>query len=147
VSKHECPDRSARSILMSWRYDLSGVPVDMRRDLEAHLEECAHCRSRRQFHRRLDIVLGIFAGLLGAASFAALVWFWHAGARHQGLLGVWEAVSGRPLPVAICTLSLFFAVGLATLVATATPAPAYLGELAVEGRRDLERGLKTLFSR
>src|SRR5580658_5754424 len=78
-----CTDRVVGDILSSWRYDISGITPEMRRDYEQHLVECAHCRSRQRLHRTVDVVLiglstvSIAAFLLGLAvirgtAFAAL---------------------------------------------------------------------------
>ena len=40
-----CSDRVVGDILAGWRYDISGLAPEMRGDYEAHLAECAHCRS------------------------------------------------------------------------------------------------------
>ena len=52
-----CTDRVVGDILSSWRYDISGITPEMRRDYEQHLVECAHCRSRQRLHRTIDVVL------------------------------------------------------------------------------------------
>src|ERR1700721_3728288 len=68
-----CTDRVIGDILSSWRYDISGITPEMRRDYEQHLVECAHCRSRQRLHRTVDVVLialstvSIGAFLLGLA--------------------------------------------------------------------------------
>jgi hypothetical protein len=45
------------AILSGWRYDISGIPVDLRADYEDHLNECAHCRKRQSVHRTIDVLL------------------------------------------------------------------------------------------
>ena len=52
-----CTDRVVGDILSSWRYDISGITPEMRRDYEQHLVECAHCLSRQRLHRTIDVVL------------------------------------------------------------------------------------------
>ncbi len=52
-----CTDRVVGDILSSWRYDISGITPEMRRDYEQHLVECAHCRKRQSLHRTIDVVL------------------------------------------------------------------------------------------
>jgi len=35
-------------ILASWRYDISGISPEMRKDYEQHFAECAHCSGRQE---------------------------------------------------------------------------------------------------
>ena len=56
-----CSDRVVGDILAGWRFDISGLAPEMRSDYEAHLAECAHCRSRQVLHRTIDIGLMIVA--------------------------------------------------------------------------------------
>lgn len=69
-----CVDPVVGAILSGWRYDISGIPADLRVDYEAHLEACAHCRGRQRLHRTVDILL-LSATTLCFAAFvlAALV--------------------------------------------------------------------------
>ncbi len=46
MARTECSDRVVGAILASWRYDISGISLEMRRDYVNHFAECAHCRSR-----------------------------------------------------------------------------------------------------
>src|SRR5258708_32770727 len=68
-----CTDRVIGDLLCSWRYDISGITPEMRRDYEQHLVECAHCRSRQRLNRTIDVGLiglstvSIAAFLLGLA--------------------------------------------------------------------------------
>src|ERR1700748_2332637 len=68
-----CTDRVVGDILSSWRYDISGITPDMRRDYEQHLLDCSHCCSRQRIHRTVDVMLiavstvSIAAFLLGLA--------------------------------------------------------------------------------
>ena len=52
-----CTDRVVGDILSSWRYDISGITPEMRRDYEQHLVECKHCCKRQRLHRTIDVVL------------------------------------------------------------------------------------------
>ncbi len=52
-----CTDRVVGDILSSWRYDISGITPEMRRDYEQHLVECHHCCSRQRLHRFIDVAL------------------------------------------------------------------------------------------
>lgn len=71
---HTCTDQVIGAILSGWRYDISGIPADLRVDYEDHLEECAHCRGKQRLHRTVDILL-LAATTLSFAAFllAALV--------------------------------------------------------------------------
>ena len=53
----QCTDRVVGAILASWRYDISGIFPEMRKDYEQHFAECPHCRARQRFHRGLDATL------------------------------------------------------------------------------------------
>lgn len=69
-----CSDQVIGAILSGWRYDISGIPKDLRRDYEAHLRGCMHCRKRQRLHRTVDALL-LAATTLSVAAFllAALV--------------------------------------------------------------------------
>ena len=57
----QCVDQVVGDILAGWRYDISGITLEMRGDYEDHFRPCAHCRSRQRLHRTIDIVLIIVA--------------------------------------------------------------------------------------
>ena len=41
VHRHDtCNDQVVGAILSGWRYDISGIPPDLRGDYEAHLRGC-----------------------------------------------------------------------------------------------------------
>ncbi len=63
MTKTRCTDRVVGAILASWRYDISGIPPEMRRDYEQHFAECAHCSARQKFHRSLDGTLAVLTSL------------------------------------------------------------------------------------
>src|ERR1700744_4897850 len=69
-----CNDQVIGAILSGWRYDISGIPKDLRGDYEAHLRGCTYCRKRQRLHRTVDILL-LAATTLSFAAFlmAALV--------------------------------------------------------------------------
>ena len=69
-----CSDAVVGAILSGWRYDISGIPVDLRGDYEAHLEACPYCRRRQRLHRTVDLLLLAVTSLSFAAFLlAALV--------------------------------------------------------------------------
>jgi hypothetical protein len=55
--------QSRRRILASWRYDISGISPEMRKDYEQHFAECPHCSARQKFHRSLDVTLTVLTSL------------------------------------------------------------------------------------
>lgn len=55
--QHTCTDQVVGAILSGWRYDISGIPADLRADYEDHLTECVHCRRRQSLHRTIDVLL------------------------------------------------------------------------------------------
>src|SRR5271157_5094882 len=59
----QCTDRVIGAILASWRYDISGIYPEMRKDYENHLAECSRCRARQKFHRSLDVSLVVLTSL------------------------------------------------------------------------------------
>jgi hypothetical protein len=69
-----CTDQVVGAILSGWRYDISGVPADLRLDYEYHLTACSYCRGKQRLHRTIDVLL-LAATALSFAAFllAALV--------------------------------------------------------------------------
>ena len=63
MKRTRCTDRVVGSILASWRYDISGIYPEMRKDYEQHLAECSHCSARQKFHRSLDATLAVLTSL------------------------------------------------------------------------------------
>jgi hypothetical protein len=119
----QCVDPIVGKILAGWRYDISGLAPEMRSDYESHLESCAHCRSRQQIHRMIDV------GLIGLASLSAAVFLLafgvirHFGPRHAFWLEI-AALAGFALSALIW-------LG----VAVATPAPVTVLDAAKQGAR------------
>src|SRR5947199_63151 len=74
-----CIDPIVGKILAGWRYDISGLAPQMRRDYEEHFAACAHCQSRQRLHRTIDISLialasvsaGIFLLAFGVSQYNA----------------------------------------------------------------------------
>jgi hypothetical protein len=141
MARNKCTDRVVGAILASWRYDISGISPEMRRDYEQHLAECARCSSRQNFHRSLDVTL---AALTGTASIFFL--FALAVLKHVRPL---EHVAFKMLGLDVFDMyhmlmsagiaGLCFSVIAMALVLMATPAPAYLGGLAAERARLIEQ--------
>jgi hypothetical protein len=135
-----CTDRVVGDILSSWRYDISGITPEMRRDYEQHLVECTHCRSRQRLHRTIDVVLiavstvSIAAFLLGLAVIHRM-----RPLQHWELvnLHMWQMSFVLSLQ-AVAIAGLLFSLLTWVLVAIATPAPVYLAEVALTQARFLQ---------
>ena len=110
-------------ILAGWRYDISGLALEMRGDYEAHFADCEHCRGRQRLHRYVDV------GLIGLTSLSAVVFLLafgvirHFGPRHAFWLEI-AALAGFALSALIWLA-----------VALATPAPVTVLDAAKEGAR------------
>jgi hypothetical protein len=135
-----CNDRVVGDILSSWRYDISGITPEMRRDYEQHLADCGHCRSRQRLHRTVDVVL---IGL-STVSIAAFL-FGLAVIHHVPPLQHWALVDMHlwQMPIVLTLQAAAIAGLLASLliwvlVAIATPVPVYLAELALTQARILQ---------
>jgi hypothetical protein len=131
------------AILASWRYDISGISPEMRKDYELHFVECVHCSARQKFHRSLDGTLAVLTSLSALFFLFAL-----AVLKHIKPL---EHVAFKTLGLDISdTYHMLFSAGIAgllfsvialALVLTATPAPSYLGGIASERAKLIEQRL------
>ena len=123
-----CSDRVVGEILAGWRYDISGLAVEMRQDYELHLQECAFCRSRQLLHRAIDIGLMIVAtvsALTFLIAFGAVRYF---SPRHALVLEL----------IALAGFLFFSVVWL--IVAVATPLPVVVADVArIHARRIHDR--------
>jgi hypothetical protein len=143
IASPRCTDRVVGAILASWRYDISGISPEMRRDYEQHFVECSRCRARQKFHRSLDATLAVLTSL-------SAIFFLFALAVLQHIKPL-EHVAFKILGLDIQdTYHMLFSAGIAgllfslialTLVLTATPARAYLGDLASERAKLIEQRL------
>src|SRR3979411_2173726 len=107
-----CVDPIVGKILAGWRYDISGLALEMRGDYEHHLAACERCRGRQRVHRIIDV------GLIALASVSAGGFFFrvfgvcrHFGPRHAFWLEI-AALTGFALSALIWLV-----------VAVATPVP------------------------
>jgi Zn-dependent protease len=135
-----CTDRVVGDILSSWRYDISGITPEMRRDYEQHLLECAHCRSRQRLHRTIDVVLIGVSTVSIAAFLLGLAVIYHLRPlQHWELvnLHLWQMSFVLSLQAAAIA-GLLFSLLVWVLVAVATPAPVYLAEVALAQARVLQ---------
>jgi hypothetical protein len=138
-----CNDHVVGAILASWRYDITGISPEMRKDYEHHFAGCAHCRARLKFHRGLDVTLAVLTSL-------AVVFFLFALAVVQHIKPL-EHVAFNVLGLDISDMyhmllsagfaGLIFSIVALALVLTATPAPSYLSDLAAERRKVIEEHL------
>src|SRR5436853_7709968 len=62
----QCVEPIVGKILAGWRYDISGLALEMRGDYEAHFSSCQHCHSRQKIHRIIDISLIVLASVSAA---------------------------------------------------------------------------------
>jgi hypothetical protein len=143
MAKTQCSDRVAGSILASWRYDISGISPEMRKDYEQHFAECPHCSARQKFHRSLDVTLAVLTSLaFFFFLFALLVLNHFKPLEHVAFnfFGLDIEDTYHMLVSAGISGLIFSAIALA-LVLTTTPAPSYLGGIAAERARLLEARL------
>jgi hypothetical protein len=143
MARTRCNDHVVGAILASWRYDISGISPEMRRDYEQHFTDCGHCRARLKFHRSLDVSLAVLTSL-------AVLFFLFALATLQHIKPL-EHVAFNILGLDISDMyHMFMSAGVAglvfsvialALVLTATPAPTYLGGIAAERAKHIEEHL------
>jgi len=141
-----CKDPVIGAILSGWRYDISGIPKDLRGDYELHLDECAHCQRRQRLHRTVDVLLLAVTALSFAAFLlAALVMhrveaYTHVMALHVKLHSE-AATEFRRIPDSIAIsletvacIGVFISLLLWVLVAIATPVPSMVTSMFRERR-------------
>ncbi len=136
-----CTDRVVGAILASWRYDISGISPEMRKDYVQHFAECPHCRARQKFHRSLDATLA-------ALTSTAVLFFLFALAALKHIKPM-EHVAFKVFGLDVSDMyHMFFSAGIAglvfsvialALVLTTTPAPSYLSDFAASGAKLLEQ--------
>jgi len=119
----QCVDPLVGKILAGWRYDISGLALEMRRDYEHHFADCEHCRSRQKIHRIIDVSLIVLASVSAAVFLLAFGVIRHFEPRHTFWLEL-AALTGFALSALIWLA-----------VAVATPAPVALVDAAKIGAR------------
>jgi hypothetical protein len=119
----QCIDPLVGKILAGWRYDISGLALEMRADYEQHLVECEHCRGRQRLHRTIDIALIVLASLSAGVFLLAFGVIRHFGPSHA----LWFELA------ALAGFGLSALLWLA--VAVATPAPMAVVDVARIGAR------------
>jgi hypothetical protein len=143
MARTQCTDRVIGAILGSWRYDISGITPEMRRDYEQHLTECVHCRARQKFHRSLDGTLAVLTALSMISFLFALAVLQRVKYMEHVAFNILhlETVSIYQMLVSAAFAGLGFSTIAFVLVLISTPAPSYLGGLAVERARLIEARL------
>lgn len=138
-----CTDRVIGDILASWRFDISGLSPEMRKDYEQHLVECACCSGKQKFHRTLDGTLAVLTSLsalfflFALAALKHIKPFEHVAFTSFGL----DIYDMYHMLVAAGVAGLCFSLIALALVLTTTPAQSYLGELAAERAKLIEERL------
>ena len=143
MARTRCTDRVVGAILASWRYDISGISPEMRRDYESHFVECAHCRSRQKFHRSLDATLAVLTSLAAIFFLFALAVLKHIKPLEHvafKILGL-DVFDMYHMLVSAGIAGLIFSVIALALVLMATPAPSYIGGIAAERAKSIEEHL------
>ena len=140
MASTRCTDPVVGAILASWRYDISGISPEMRKDYEHHLSECARCTGRQRFHRGLDVALVVLTLLSVLFSIFALAVLMHIKPLEHvafNILGL-DISDMYHMLVSAAVAGVCFSVIAFALVLMATPAPTYLGGIAVERARLIE---------
>jgi hypothetical protein len=148
MAKSKCTDRVVGAILASWRYDISGISPEMRRDYEMHFIECVHCSARQKFHRGLDASLTLLAGTAGVFFLFALAVLKHVKPLEHvafKVLGL-DIYDVYHMLVSAGVAGLCFSVIMLALVLMATPAPSYIGGIAAERARLIEQRVAAIRS-
>ncbi len=143
MARTRCNDHVVGAILASWRYDISGISPEMRRDYEQHFTDCGHCRARLKFHRSLDVSLAVLTSLAVVFFLFALAVLQHIKPLEHvafNILGL-DIVDMYHMLMSAGVAGLLFSVVALALVLTATPAPTYLGGLAAERAKSIEAHL------
>ena len=143
MARTQCTDRIVGAILGRWRYDISGISPEMRRDYEQHLVECAHCRARQQFHRTLDATLAVLTALSMISFLFALAVLQRVKYMEHVAFNILhlEQVSVYQMLVSAAFAGLGFSLIAFILVMATTPASAYLGGMAMDRARTIEARL------
>ena len=140
---NKCTDRVVGAILASWRYDISGISPEMRRDYESHFAECARCRARQKFHRSLDVTLAVLTSTAALFFLFALAVLKHIKPLEHvafKILGL-DIFDMYHMLISAGIAGLCFSLIAMALVLMATPAPSYLGGIAAERAKAIEEHL------
>jgi hypothetical protein len=121
--RQQCVDPIVGNILAGWRYDISGIALEMRGGYEEHFADCPHCHRKQRLHRGIDIALMVLASASGFVFLLAFGVIRHLGPRHAFILEL-AALAGFALSALIWLA-----------VAVATPAPLVVADAARLGAR------------
>jgi hypothetical protein len=115
----------------------------MRKDYEQHFAECPHCRARQKFHRSLDVTLTVLTSLAFFFFLFALAVLKHIKPLEHMAFNFFglDIEDTYHMLVSAGVAGLIFSAILLALVLTTTPAPSYLGGIAVERAKMLEERL------
>ncbi|HVA63499.1 MAG TPA: hypothetical protein VNF74_07225, partial [Terriglobales bacterium] len=130
-------------ILASWRYDISGIYPEMRKDYEHHLAECSHCSARQKFHRSLDVTLAVLTSLAVFFFLFALAVMKHIKPLDHVAFSVFglDIYDMYHMLISAGIAGLCFSLIALALVLTATPVPTYLSGIASERAKLIEERL------
>lgn len=143
MAKTQCTDPVVGAILASWRYDISGISPEMRRDYEQHLAECARCSARQRSHRSLDATLAVLTSLAAVFFLFALAVLKHIKPLEHvafNVLGL-DNFDMYHMLISAGIAGLLFSLVAFALVLMATPAQAYLSGIAAERAKLIEARL------
>jgi hypothetical protein len=115
----------------------------MRRDYEQHFADCAHCSARQRFHRSLDGTLAVLTSLAALFFLFALAVLKHIKPLEHmafNILGL-DISDMYHMLLSAGIAGLCFSVIALALVLMTTPAPSYLGGIAVERVKLIEERL------
>lgn len=140
---NQCTDRVVGAILASWRYDISGISPEMRRDYESHFAECARCRARLKFHRSLDVTLAVLTSTAALFFLFALAVLKHVKPLENVAFKFFglDIFDMYHMLISAGIAGLCFSLIAMALVLMATPAPSYLGGIAAEHAKVIEEHL------
>ena len=115
----------------------------MRKDYEQHFADCSHCRGKQRFHRSLDVTLVVLTALSVFFSLFALAVLKHIKPLEHVAFNIFglDISDMYHMLVSAAVAGVCFSVIAFALVLMATPAPAYLGEIAVERAKLIEERL------
>jgi hypothetical protein len=143
MAKNQCTDRVVGGILAGWRYDISGICPEMRKDYERHFAECPHCRARQKFHRGLDVALVVLTSLSVFFSLFALAVLRHVKPLEHVAFNIFglDIADTYHMLISAGIAGLCFSVIALVLVLMTTPAQSYLSDMASEQAKLLEARL------
>jgi hypothetical protein len=148
MARNKCTDRVVGAILASWRYDISGISPEMRKDYEGHFAECSRCSARQKFHRSVDAALVALTGTASLFFLFALAVLKHVKPLENVAFKVFglDIFDMYHMLMSAGIAGLCFSVIFLALVLMVTPAPAYLGGIAAERARLIEQRVAAIRS-